>query len=84
MGSADSRTTDVSERDLEMNPTGSERQLIETIRELPDGNELQLTIRRYSGAWHLTISISPHFPYALQGSGRTFEAAWENTAPLDP
>jgi hypothetical protein len=73
---------DASERDFEMDPTDSERQLIETIRELPEGNEFHLTIKRDNGAWHLTISVSPRFPYAVHGAGATFDAAWDGAAPI--
>jgi hypothetical protein len=73
---------DPSQRDFEMNPTDSERELIETIRELPEGNEFRLTIRRGNGAWDLTLSVSPRFPYTVRGAGATFDAAWDNTAPV--
>lgn len=61
----------------------AEGQMILSIREQTGSDDYRLNVERRDGAWDITMSIAPHDKdRTSRGTGRTFDEAWGNMAPL--
>ena len=68
----------------EMEVTASERQLLESLREMhADG--FKLVIERDGGAWEVALTAQlPGKPRKLIGVGASFSEAWDKMVPWWP
>jgi len=70
---------------VKMEATEQERQMLEVIRDhgVDASSDFRLLIQRQDGAWDVTLSVAPHDELnTSRGTGATFNAAWDNMAPL--
>ena len=60
-----------------------EQQMIECIHEQRPGDQFALTIEWLDGAWNITLAAGQNDAQrTARGTGVSFDAAWENMAPI--